>query len=335
LTHVLLQTNGELAVQLLRRHVKDLVAWQAPVLANKDPEPLHQMRVSMRRLRTTLVQFEPVLQLPGSFQPARLAKTGRRLGLARDLDVLQERLQRELLPQLPEPEQTVLQPVLKQLRRERQQAHSHVVEQLRAGAYLDQLARLQRWLRKPQLTPLAAEPVSDWLLQWQLPALLSLALHPAWALPDPAGEAGRKQLHDLRKRIKTARYQLDPCRPWLGRPGRHWHRQYKQMQECLGELHDLHVLEQALEDQLPVGLKQCTPALQRVLQQRHALCWQQWRQLAIAHQRPGQRRRQVLAMAAQQRRCVWQGRFMTLRRQMCSALHPAVLCDWRRALASR
>ena len=105
-------SNGRFARDLVQRQVAKLVQLQTPVSEGKGTEPLHQMRVTMRRLRTTVVQFESAVQLPPAINDQRLAKWVRRLGLARDLDVLRERLEDGFLPQLPEAEVRALRPVL-------------------------------------------------------------------------------------------------------------------------------------------------------------------------------------------------------------------------------
>ena len=305
-------SNGEHAITLIDRQVRALVAWHGPVLANNDREPLHQMRVSMRRLRVSLSQFAPLLQLPEDLRLSRLAKTARRLGLARDLDVLQARLEHQWLPQLPAAEIVALRSVLKQLRRERLQAHGQVVDQLKGAAYLRWLAQMQQWLRQPALTPLAEEPLAAWLVQWQLGWLSPLCVHPGWHLQALRKESHREQLHDLRKQIKTARYQLDNCRPLLGEPSRTWQNTFKQMQDLLGELNDLQVLQRALDDQLPASLAKETPALARLLQHSERDCWQAWRALAAGPMAPATGQRLLESLQADQRRA--------LRRQQWHAL---------------
>jgi triphosphatase len=60
----------------------------------KDPEALHQMRVGLRRLRTAMAFFKPMIssrRTPGI--NAELRWAAKKLGPARDLDVLLERLQ--------------------------------------------------------------------------------------------------------------------------------------------------------------------------------------------------------------------------------------------------
>jgi hypothetical protein len=45
-------TSGAFAQELIHRQIRRLGKLQGQVLADRDPEPLHQMRVSLRRLRT-------------------------------------------------------------------------------------------------------------------------------------------------------------------------------------------------------------------------------------------------------------------------------------------
>ena len=66
----------------------------------------------------------------------------RRLGMARDLDVLRQRLEQDLMGPLPEEERKALKPVLKQLRRERGLAYEQLVAALQAGGYLKLLSQL-------------------------------------------------------------------------------------------------------------------------------------------------------------------------------------------------
>jgi CHAD domain-containing protein len=207
---------GEHGAGLLRQHTKALVRWHGPVLDNSDPEPLHQMRVSMRRLRTTLDQWAPALVLPKLVSAERVTKPLRRLGMARDLDVLGQRLEQGLLPQLPKAEAKQLKPVLKQLRRERQLAHEGVVATLQSSAYLAMVAQLQGWLKDPQFSAWGDSALEGWVWELQLPALGELFLHPGWLVSE-LGDQG-EAIHGLRLAIKRARYGLESISPMAG-PG--------------------------------------------------------------------------------------------------------------------
>lgn len=324
-------SNGDHAIGLIDRQLRALVDWHGPVLADKDPEPLHQLRVSMRRLRVSLYQFAPVLRLPADLRLSRLAKTARRLGLARDLDVLQARLEQQWLPLLPQAEIATLRPVLRQLQRERQQAHGQLVEQLKGAAYLGWLAQMQRWLRKPALTPLADEPLAAWLVQWQLGWMAQLFVHPGWQLGALRKESHRDQLHDLRKQIKSGRYQLDNCKALLSAPSRSWQGTFKQMQELLGELNDLQVLQRALDDQLPGALAKEVPELARLLSHSENQAWQGWRALACGPMGGGGGSALLGRLQHDQRRALRHNQWLKL----CSGIQQAVLLDLLPLVVSR
>ena len=273
-------TNGELVVDLVQKHVDRVVALQAPVLQDTDPEPLHQMRVAMRRLRATLSQFSPAVVLPAGVTDQRLAKSVRRLGMARDLDVLRERLDRDLVPGLPAEEQAALKPVFRQLKRERRIAYEHLVEVLRGRNHLEMLARLQHWLREPALTPLGKEPLNRWLSEWQVAPVLELFVHPGWWAQDPRADA--EVVHHLRKEIKGVRYRLENLREFGGRRQHQCIARLRSMQDLLGDLHDLEVLAQAIDNQMPHNIEADLPVLAQTLQERRMQAWSQWRQQAVA-----------------------------------------------------
>jgi CHAD domain-containing protein len=205
-----LPSSGDYALDLIQRQIRRLGKRQAEVLADHDPEPLHQLRVSLRRLRTALSQFGPALVLPENVTDRRIAAVARRTGLCRDLDVLQLRLQQQLLPRLPGDEQQALKGTMKRLVRDRSQAFDTLKEALHSSRYLKLLARLNKWQQGPRFTPLGELPLAAWLYDWQAPFTAALFLHAGWTVEDPAAEA----LHDLRKRIKAARYALEHLEAW-------------------------------------------------------------------------------------------------------------------------
>ena len=292
-------SNGAFAVGLIGRFTHKLASLQGPVLADNDPEPLHQMRVALRRLRTCLHQFAPALQLPKAVADPRLAKTVRRLGMARDLDVLRDRLEKDLMPELPEAERRALKPVFKQLRRERALAYEQVVTTLQSSGYLKLLSQLQGWLRHPEFTRLGELPLLAWTLEWQAPMIAGLFQHPGWFILKQEGDMER--VHDLRKRLKTARYGLENLGAVTGSRCRQWVAELRELQELLGELNDLHVLERAIDDQLPAGLARSLPVLEALLRRRAQGCWDQWRQRADGLILPERRRSLSMALWLERR----------------------------------
>jgi CHAD domain-containing protein len=288
-------SNGAHVHGLLQAHCKRMVALQGPVLRDSDGEPLHQLRVTMRKLRATLAQFGPCLLLPKEVNDRRLAKSVQRLGMARDLDVLRERLEVVFLPQLPQQEQQRLKPVRRQLARERRLAGEQLASVLNSARHLELIAQLQAWLKQPRYTPLGEAALLPWIPEWAVPASTTVMLHPGWWLELAAEDSA--SLHDLRKQLRSLRYQLENIEPFLAPAGRRWIASLKQGQSLLGELNDLDVLQRAIHDQSKDGLEDTVPQLAWLLEQNRLHCWRRWRQLSEHLHDLASRRRRLAALA--------------------------------------
>ncbi len=279
LDHVVLSGDascGAYAAALLEQRSRRLVALQRDVLADRDPEPLHQLRVCCRQIRSTVEQFQPALELPEAVSAQRLARIGSDLGLARDLDVMRDRLQQRWLPLLPEREQAPLRKLLKQLKRERKLAFTSTTDTLKGRRYLKLLARLQAWLREPVFTPMGDEPIAAWCPELQQVVLAGLFTLPGWWVERPHELDGALALHQLRRRIKRARYglaNLSPLAPELYQP---WLLQLKQMQAALGELQDLRVLMLTLERLLEEQPDAALPSLCSLILEARDQAWTAW-----------------------------------------------------------
>lgn len=279
-------SGGAYAAELVQSHLRRIVELQTPVLEDTDPEPLHQLRVRFRRMRATLAQFAPALELPEAVRGQRLATFGRSLGLARDLDVLRGRLEAELLPQLPPRELARLKRVQKQLKRERRLAFKALVATLNGKRYLQLIAALQGWLQQPRYTTLGEEPVRAWLPEWKAAALAGLMLHPGWRCRSDGAVDDHEALHDLRKRIKAARYALTNLEELEGEALRPWIERFKALQEQLGDFNDLLVLQRALEDQVEGDLDRLLPTLWGLIQDKRAQTWDLWQTASTAMRAP-------------------------------------------------
>lgn len=269
-------TSGAFALELIQRQTRKLGKLQAEVLADRDPEPLHQLRVSLRRLRTALDQFAPALDLPSGVNEQRIASVARRTGLCRDLDVLGQRLGAELLPKLPEDEQPTMKRAMKRLDEDRAQAFATLREALNGPRYLKLLARLSHWQKHPSFTPLGARPLLPWLCDWQAPFTAALFLQPGWLVEDPSSDA----LHGLRKCIKRARYSLENLETWCQPPLQSWVDDLRQAQEHLGDLHDLQILERSLREGEHLWKTSRMPVLRAEVASLQRLHWLRWRELA-------------------------------------------------------
>jgi CHAD domain-containing protein len=283
------QTNADLAVSVLRRALQAVVGCQAEVLKDREREPLHQMRVALRRLATAADQFAPALVLPDSCEAVRIAKIGRRLGLVRDLDVLRLQLEDRWQPLLPERDQRSLRPVFKRLRRERRLAFEDLQDTLRSRRYLKVLADLQGWLKHPELTGLGEQPLAVWLPEWRAAALQGLWREAGWWQLSADGDGAMAALHRLRRRLKRARYGLQNLEGADPMPLAGWVDQFKAMQASLGDLNDLVVLQRAIADQLDGSFDQQAPTLASLLLEAQLKAWLRWQQQRAALLEPSKR----------------------------------------------
>ncbi len=265
-------TVGGLALAGIQQQIRRLGQLHHQVLADEDPEALHKLRVSLRRLRTALDVFDPALVVPAGVHGSRLARVARRTGLTRDLDVFRAKLEDCWLPQIPEDERHALGKAMGRLKRDRRQAFDSMVEALNGGRYLKLLALLNQWQASPAYSPIGQQPLKPWLMDWVAHLSQGLFLLKGWFEEDPAAES----LHELRKRIKGVRYSLEPFVPYLPPAFHGWIEELKQAQERLGNLHDLSVLESTLFSQPFSRKTNPLPTLHAAIGQSQRLYWQEW-----------------------------------------------------------
>jgi CHAD domain-containing protein len=206
-----------------------------------DAEALHDFRVAVRRLRTTLRLLEPALQgAVSGKQRRRLAKVARRTGPAREAEVFLSWLE-AARGRLGAPYRGALDWLLDRVERRRADAARRVHEEARPR-FLRLAPRLTRRLSaRPSAE---AEPTS-------LSALLAAALRTqALALREALGEViGAEDadgLHQARIEGKRLRYLLEPLRRLPGAPGAEAVTALKELQELLGTWHDRWQARQAL-----------------------------------------------------------------------------------------
>ncbi len=291
-------TLGYWAGTAIDKHVKKILSCRKRVLASRDPEQVHQMRVGTRRLRAALRGFAPALAVPEAVAEPAIARLARELGKLRDLDVLLEYLQVACLPYLPSEERPQLEAVLQHLAKKRKAARKGVCATLSSKSYRRLQASLRAWARDPAYTALAARPIEAVLPDLLLPEVSHLLLHPGWLVGMSAARSGKipsppeveallasdvEAVHDLRKQAKRARYQLELFLPFYGQTYANWVRAIKEIQTILGDLQDNFVTTARTEKALKAlglgSLESALPTLAHLLGMRRYRCWLQWQVL--------------------------------------------------------
>ena len=224
--------------------------WQR--LISNDPatrlgevEPLHQMRVATRRLRSDLRTFKSMLDQEWTEEMrAELKWLGELLGAVRDTDVLSERFRSSS----PDLEQS-LGPIHKALARQRDRDFSHLSEALAAPRYIELLDRLDEARARPPLTVEAHRFCSEALPPMVLRAWKKARKTVASLGPDPSNE----DLHRVRILTKRARYAAEAVAdPLEDRRVVKFANRAADVQDALGELQDA-VMAQVTIERLVAG----------------------------------------------------------------------------------
>lgn len=244
---------GEIVLAYLSAQTARLGALDLEV-RHERPDSVHQMRVTVRRLRAVLQTFREVISEPETRHlRAELKWLGGVLGEARDTEVLAGHLHAGLAAV---PIELVLGPA-----QARVTAHFAPIEASSREAVLHALdseryralrAELGVLLENPPLAPGAAKPAG---------AVLPLAIGRAYrrtrrrmrrARKAPSGPRRDVALHETRKAAKRARYAAEAASPALGKKGgkkgRRFAKRMKKVQSVLGAHQDAVIARAAARD---------------------------------------------------------------------------------------
>ena len=237
--------TGTVSTEALARQIfaRELATWvKFDPLAREgiDPEGVHQLRVTSRRLRAELGVLSPALTRPAvSDLTKELRWIGTILGRQRDLDVLYE-----LLTRLEHEESPFDASVLARLRRQRDAERRRVRDALSSARYRRLARDLATWAVAPPLRRRARVSASDALRPRLLSGLGALFDGVDGIGPNVTDET----LHRLRITIKRSRYRAEVAAPVLGPNADAVAKDLAKAQGVLGDLHDRVVASAYLGD---------------------------------------------------------------------------------------
>jgi CHAD domain-containing protein len=296
-------TLGEWACLGISKHFQKTLKHQPQVLLDNDPEELHQMRVGMRRLRSAIAGFAPVLIFPKSIDDRSVGKVARCLGAVRDLDVLQASLLKDYRPVLPSDEQENLDLALFVLNKQRSEAFQKIEKMFNGKLYQRLIQGLTHWLEEPQYQAIASLPIGEVLPDLLLPELSHLFLHQGWLvgyqpvaglsnmsseeLPniltvndqDSLASEEEELLHALRKQVKRTRYQMSLFTELYGDQYAQYLKDLGSMQDYLGELQDIVVLTEFMKKNVHKKLNKTMPCFVAELEKKRWQVWYKWQVL--------------------------------------------------------
>ncbi|CAN5500536.1 hypothetical protein BH23ACT9_BH23ACT9_32630 [soil metagenome] len=212
--------------QALRADVDRMIDHEASTRLGDDIEALHQMRVSTRRLHSTLRTFQPVLDRSWARDlRGRLRGTAAALGDVRDLDVLLERLDAESVDGSDTLAEGI-RAIHAVLEDRRGQTRTRLLEVLDDPGHAVLLHDLLEAAAAPHC--LDPEPPAGLLL----PPLITKAWHRL------RRAEGSMPLHDVRIRAKRLRYAAEAAESAFGSPARKLAKAAGRAQKILGKHQD-------------------------------------------------------------------------------------------------
>ena len=235
---------GELFKTTFGTHVVELIRLDAKVREGHNADALHDARVAVRRLRSYLRTFLPILDpVWADALRERLSWLNERFAEARDLDVLVETLERHNSENESE---ALPEGLLDRLRREREQRHASVKAALRDPRYLTLLEEIVAAARQPQLSALGHEPARK-SMRKLLAAVWKRACKPVRKSGRTPTDA---QLHEIRIKTKHVRYAAECFEELAGKRAKTLARHAEHLQTVLGDQHDA-VMAKARLNEIP------------------------------------------------------------------------------------
>lgn len=237
------QTPSAPAYQVVGAYLREqaeVLARLDPMVRRAEPDALHQMRIAVRRFRSTLRAFGKVSCSADTDQlAAELKWLGSVLGAERDVEVqagrMNEHVRQTDAKQLLGPVQACLDD---HFARSAEQAHADVIAALTSGRYHALLDAVDAAIADPPLGP-DAKPRADRIL----PAAVRHSYRRTrrrfrQARHAQPGEDRDVALHQARKAAKQTRYAAEAAAPAVGVDASQFARRLKKVQDALGEHQD-------------------------------------------------------------------------------------------------
>ncbi|NET00383.1 MAG: CHAD domain-containing protein [Sphaerospermopsis sp. SIO1G1] len=293
---------ADYAYQAIEKNLHKTLKWEKSVKNDEDPEALHQMRVGMRRLRTTISGFSSYLSLPKSASDKNIRIIAKILGNLRDLDVLQEILENNYQPHLQGQERNNLQIAFSDLAKQRKLALFEVKKIFKDDIYKSFKYGLEKWLKKPIYQPSAALEIHQIIPDILLPEVGNFLLHPGWMIGTEIKDSkiitatewtpqeleknlqtNGEKLHNLRKQAKRVRYQMELFTNLYNEDFALHISQIKQIQGTLGKIQDSMILNQWLTNIFKSETYAKISGLNTLLAVNRYQLWQEWQPMKLQY----------------------------------------------------
>jgi CHAD domain-containing protein len=247
----------EHVIATLHAQVAAIRAREAGTRRGRDPEDLRKMRVAVRRLRAVLRASGPLFDRKWvKGLRSELDWLGTALGEARDLDVIRVYVRSDLTA-LAGAKRKAGRGLLRRVDADRAQAEATLRRVLDGRRYARLLSRLDTALAAPRAASTGVSLLGNAAVEFKKlrRAVRALAGHPS-----------TDDLHEIRIKVKRARYAAELVRAAAGELGERFIDQTKTVQDILGEHQDAVVLEEYLHE--GIDRREAEPAFEQQLLER-------------------------------------------------------------------
>ena len=224
---------GEVYRRAFAASVVDLVSCDRGVRSSNDPEAVHRARVALRRLRSYLRTFRPILDAEwADALRERMRWLDEHLGKARDLDVLVQGIETQAAE--PSPNGAPSHEHLDRLRTERAERHAEVRAAMSEPRYVTLLEDVVAAARAPRFSRRAEAPARKTARK---------LLRKVWRRVRRCVRAyernpSERALHEVRIKAKHVRYAAECFAPIAGKRAEKLARRAECLQNMLGDHHD-------------------------------------------------------------------------------------------------
>ncbi len=235
---------ADLACRIFSYQFSYMLSHEKGTVKGEEIEELHDMRVAVRRMRAAARVFENYLD-SGELEPhlKGLKRTLGSLGEVRDLDVFREKAEK-YLKNLPSGRANELAPLLTLLSEEREKSRKKMLDYLESEKYSNFKKDFSDALDSPETLALPTTNKKHDALPHRvldvLPAILYARLADITAYSEwiEGPYVSVERLHRLRIASKGMRYTLEFFEGVLGEDAKSLIKDFKDLQDHLGDLHD-------------------------------------------------------------------------------------------------
>jgi CHAD domain-containing protein len=222
---------------MLTRQLDSILSHDPGMRVGGESEDVHQMRVAIRRMRSILRVARPLVEVEWAESLRQhLNWLGRRLGMARDLDVQITYFQNQE-NSVTTVDRAGLEQFIAYLQKKRTKVQHELVGELRRSRYVKLVNRLTLDVRQPHCIP----------HKTTLQELAGKAFRKLCkAVKNIDVRACSARWHCVRILAKRARYAAELSAPRWGQPATRFIEQIKNIQDYLGEIQDAVIAENIL-----------------------------------------------------------------------------------------